>query len=78
MSDKGMWNDDDYTNKYFMICEDFSSILAASKTCATVVYPMITFNIILSNLTDKYKKAFEKEYSKLIAHNSIKKDVLIQ
>ena len=78
MSDKGTWKDEDYTSKYFMICTDFSSILAASKTCATVVYPMITFNIVLSNLTDKYKKVFEKEYSKLVAHNAIKKDVLIQ
>tara|TARA_R100000426_G_scaffold23150_1_gene20021 strand:- start:447 stop:842 length:396 start_codon:yes stop_codon:yes gene_type:complete len=78
MSDKGKWKDEDYTSKYFMMCSDFSSIIEASKTCATVVYPMISFNIALSNLTEKYKKAFEKEYSKLIAHNSIKKDVLIQ
>lgn len=78
MSDKGMWKDEDYTSKYFMVSVDFSSILDASKACVTVVYPMISFNIALSNLTDKYKNLFEKEYSKLVGHNTIKKDVLIQ
>lgn len=72
MSDKGLWQDEDYTNKASMAKVDFSNAFENSRASRVVVFPMISFNIILSFLTPKYQKLFENEYAKLLAHNDIR------
>ena len=72
MSDKGLWQDEDYTNKASMAKVDFSYAFESSRASRVVVFPMISFNIVLSFLTPKYQKLFENEYAKLLAHNDIR------
>lgn len=72
MSDKGIWKEEEYSDKSGLVKVDFSNVFTNSKIARVVVFPVVSFNIVLSSLTEKYQTLFENEYARLIAHNHIR------
>jgi hypothetical protein len=72
MNSSGEWKDEDFDTKYRQIAsEDFKGVFDVLRNATLVIYPIRSFNIILTTLDTKAYAFFVKKFKNLKAYYEV-------
>ena len=72
MNSSGEWKDEDFDTKYRQIAsEDFKGVFDVLRNATLVIYPIRSFNIILTTLDNKAHDFFVKKFKDLESYYEV-------
>ena len=72
MNSSGEWKDVDFDTKYRQIVsEDFKGVFDVLRNATLVIYPIRSFNLILTTLDGKARTFFTKKFKDLENHHEV-------